>query len=86
MALMEMVDSRWFQRGARLDQAALRDVTVCRLKSDLKDKGFHQREVKAIPFDITAMLFKKRFLSSPYAFGTTLRNYLDSHRGARSSG
>jgi hypothetical protein len=36
--------------------------------------------------DITAMLFKKRFLSSPYAFGTTLRNYLDSHRGATSSG
>lgn len=29
--------------------------------------------------DITAMLFKKRFLSSPYSFGMTLRSYLNTH-------
>lgn len=29
--------------------------------------------------DLVTMLLKKRFLSSPYAFGATLRNYLDSN-------
>jgi len=111
-ALMEMIDSRRFKRGALLDERALREVTVRRLKSDLPDKGFKQREVKTIPFtphtdeqemfalldriisqsaeangakpsgDITAMLFKKRFLSSPWSFGMTLDAYLS----ARSSG
>lgn len=31
--------------------------------------------------DIVTMLLKKRFLSSPYAFGTTLANYIASHAG-----
>ncbi|MBN9619556.1 MAG: DISARM system SNF2-like helicase DrmD, partial [Actinobacteria bacterium] len=31
--------------------------------------------------DIVTMLLKKRFLSSPYAFGTTLSNYLSSMAG-----
>ncbi|WP_344652255.1 DISARM system SNF2-like helicase DrmD [Cryptosporangium japonicum] len=107
-ALMEMIDSRRFSRGALLDERALRDVTVRRLKSDLPDLGFRQRTLSVLPVtpsaeeqemfalldeiltrsaqangtrvtgDITAMLFKKRFLSSPLAFGRTLRNYLDA--------
>lgn len=105
-ALLEMIDSRRFSRGALLDERALRDVTVRRLKSDLPEKGFRPRELRVIPFtphadeqemfalldriltdsakangtgasgDITAMLFKKRFLSSPWAFGMTLSSYL----------
>ncbi|MEV6931444.1 DISARM system SNF2-like helicase DrmD [Dactylosporangium sp. NPDC051485] len=107
-ALLEMIDSRRFSRGALLDERALRDVTVRRLKSDLPEKGFKPRELRVIPFtpdtdeqemfalldriltksaelnktgasgDITAMLFKKRFLSSPWAFGMTLSSYLDA--------
>lgn len=105
-ALLEMIDSRRFSRGALLDERALREVTVRRLKSDLPEKGFQPRELRIIPFtphgdeqesfalldriltesakangtgesgDITAMLFKKRFLSSPWAFGMTLQSYL----------
>jgi superfamily II DNA or RNA helicase len=112
-ALLEMIDSRRFSRGALLDERALRDVTVRRLKSDLPEKDFKQRELTAIPFtpsadeqemfalldriltdsakangtgasgDITAMLFKKRFLSSPWAFGMTLASYLDAHAAGR---
>lgn len=105
-ALMEMIDSRRFSRGALLDERALREVTVRRLKSDLPEKGFKARQIKPVLFepsedeqamfsllegiltrsakangrgasgDITAMLFKKRFLSSPWAFATTLESYL----------
>lgn len=105
-ALLEMIDSRRFSRGALLDAAALRDVTVRRLKADLPEKGFKSRELRVIPFtpdadeqemfalldriltdsakangtgasgDITTMLFKKRFLSSPWSFGMTLSGYL----------
>ena len=101
-ALMEMIDPRRFSRGALLDAKALKDVTVRRLKTDLADKGFKKRTVKALRFtpstdeqdmfsllndiviksaklngtkpsgDIVTMLLKKRFLSSPYAFGQTL--------------
>ncbi len=108
-ALLEMIDSRRFSRGALLDERALREVTIRRLKSDLPEKGFRPRELRVIPFtpdtdeqdmfalldrilresarangtgasgDITAMLFKKRFLSSPWAFGMTLSAYLNSH-------
>ena len=42
-ALMEMIDPRRFSRGAILDSNALKDVTVRRLKSDLKGKGFKDR-------------------------------------------
>ena len=38
------------QRGAILDERALREVAVRRLKTDLKDKGFKPRELKTIPF------------------------------------
>lgn len=110
-ALLEMIDSRRFSRGALLDERALREVTVRRLKSDLPEKGFKPRELRVIPFtpdgdeqdmfallngiltksaelnktgesgDITAMLFKKRFLSSPWAFGMTLSSYLEARSG-----
>jgi superfamily II DNA or RNA helicase len=49
-ALMEMIDPRRFSRGAILDPKALKEVTVRRLKSDLKGKGFKDRQVKALPF------------------------------------
>jgi superfamily II DNA or RNA helicase len=110
-ALMEMIDPRRFSRGALLDAAALRDVTVRRLKRDLPGKGFKTRRVRAETFepakdeqemfalldeivtrsaklngtkptgDIVTMLLKKRFLSSPYAFGQTLSHYLSSRSG-----
>jgi superfamily II DNA or RNA helicase len=110
-ALMEMVDPRRFARGANLDSAALKDVTVRRLKADLAGKGFKKRKVSKIDFepsgdeqrmfslldgivarsaklngtkpsgDIVTMLLKKRFLSSPFAFGMTLSNYLSSKAG-----
>ena len=110
-ALMEMIDPRRFSRGAILDSNALKEVTVRRLKRDLKNKGFKDRHVKALPFtpdeteqemfslldeivtrsakqngtkpggDIVAMLLKKRFLSSPFAFGMTLSHYLSSRVG-----
>lgn len=110
-ALMEMIDPRRFSRGALLDSAALKDVTVRRLKSDLKGKRFKDREVKILDFspsdteqemfslldeivtrsakqngtkpggDIVTMLLKKRFLSSPFAFGMTISHYLDTRTG-----
>ncbi|MFC7532494.1 DISARM system SNF2-like helicase DrmD [Actinoplanes sp. GCM10030250] len=113
-ALLEMVDPRRFQRGARLDPKALDEVTVRRLKSDLPEMGFPPRTVETIGFtpsddeqarfaeldavlrarkgprggggggggDITAMLLKKRFMSSPWAFGTTLTAYLQNWDGS----
>jgi hypothetical protein len=110
-ALMEMIDPRRFSRGALLDSNALKDVTVRRLKRDLKDRGFKDRQVKIVEFtpedseqgmfslldkivtrsakkngtkpggDIVTMLLKKRFLSSPFAFGMTISHYLDSRAG-----
>jgi ERCC4-related helicase len=110
-ALLEMIDSRRFSRGALLDSNALKDVTVRRLKRDLPSKGFKKRVVSALPFtphddeqamfkmldeivtksaklngtkpggDIVTMLLKKRFLSSPFAFGQTLSRYVTSRAG-----
>jgi hypothetical protein len=110
-ALMEMIDPRRFSRGALLDAAALKDVTVRRLKRDLKGKGFKDRQVKTLDFtpedseqemfslldgivtrsakqngtkpggDIVTMLLKKRFLSSPFAFGMTISHYRDTRAG-----
>jgi superfamily II DNA or RNA helicase len=110
-ALLEMIDSRRFSRGALLDAGALKDITVRRLKRDLAGKGFKNRVVQALPFtpradeqemfdllddivtrsaklngtkpggDIVTMLLKKRFLSSPFAFGQTLSHYLSSRGG-----
>jgi superfamily II DNA or RNA helicase len=104
-ALLEMIDGRRFSRGALLDTRALREVTVRRLKTDLRDKDFQPRVIKRLPFtpaddeqatfarldellatsarsngrrrsgDIVAMLLKKRFLSSPWAFAQTLSLY-----------
>lgn len=110
-ALMEMIDPRRFARGANLDSTALRDVTVRRLKSDLKDRGFKKRKVNTLDVapsvaeqqmfsllddivtksakqngtkpggDIVTMLLKKRFLSSPFAFGMTISHYVSSKAG-----
>ncbi|MEH0625046.1 DISARM system SNF2-like helicase DrmD [Streptomyces stelliscabiei] len=49
-ALLEMIDGRRFKRGALLDERALRDVTVRRLKTELKDKDFKVRQLKTIQF------------------------------------
>jgi len=50
-ALMEMIDGRRFKRGAILDERALRDIAVRRLKADLREvKDFQQRELKTLPF------------------------------------
>jgi superfamily II DNA or RNA helicase len=50
-ALMEMIDGRRFKRGANLDERALRDIAVRRLKTDLKDvKEFRTRELKTLTF------------------------------------
>ena len=50
-ALLEMIDGRRFQRGAILDENALRQIAVRRLKADLKgQKGFQPRELKSLPF------------------------------------
>lgn len=115
-ALMEMIDPRRFARGATLDPAALKDVTVRRLKTDLADRGFRRRTVTTLDVtpsqaeqrmfallddiltrsakqngvqrgnrgaggDIVTMLLKKRFLSSPFAFGMTLSHYVSSRAG-----
>lgn len=106
-----MIDGRRFTRGANLDERALRDVTVRRLKTDLPEKGFHRRVLKSITFTpsdeeqrqfavldrilaesarangkagaggIVAMLLKKRFLSSPWAFARTLELYEQTDGG-----
>jgi superfamily II DNA or RNA helicase len=111
-ALMEMIDGRRFKRGASLDERALRDIAVRRLKADLREvKGFEPRELKTLPFTpdpdevekfalldrilaesarrnrrdksggIVAMLLKKRFLSSPWSFALTLREYTQADAG-----
>ncbi len=104
-ALLEMIDNRRFSRGADLDEKALRDVTVRRLKAEIASKNFKTRSIQPIPFaptdeeqehfetlteilraskklngreqggDLVGMLLKKRFLSSPVAFGRTLAAY-----------
>jgi superfamily II DNA/RNA helicase len=49
-ALLEMIDGRRFSRGASLDERALRDVTVRRLKAELPEKEFQLRQLKQIPY------------------------------------
>jgi superfamily II DNA or RNA helicase len=49
-ALLEMIDGRRFKRGANLDERALRDIAVRRLKAELTDKDFKTRQLKALPF------------------------------------
>ena len=104
-ALLEMIDGRRFTRGAALDESALKEITVRRLKADIADKDFKTRRIVPLPFtpatseadtfadvagaladsakangrrstgDIVALLLKKRFLSSPWAFALTLSRY-----------
>ncbi|QKD80086.1 DISARM system SNF2-like helicase DrmD [Actinomyces marmotae] len=105
-ALLEMIDPRRFARGASIDATALDEVTVRRLKAQIKEMKFRNRQVKVLPYDaspdeeqayatldgllrdsgrsqgrrhldIAALLLKKRFLSSPWAFARTLEGYLD---------
>lgn len=49
-ALLEMIDGRRFSRGAMLDERALREVTVRRLKAELTEKGFQRRQINVIAF------------------------------------
>ncbi|MYU31134.1 MULTISPECIES: DISARM system SNF2-like helicase DrmD [Streptomyces] len=53
-ALLEMIDSRRFTRGASIDEKALEEVRVRRLKSELPDKGFKPRKLLTIPFTPSA--------------------------------
>ena len=105
-ALLEMIDPRRFARGARIDEDALKEVTVRRLKSQIADRDFQKRRIQPLLYetspdeeqayakldallrdsgreqgrrhlDIAALLLKKRFLSSPWAFAKTLEGYLD---------
>ncbi|WP_328519609.1 DISARM system SNF2-like helicase DrmD [Kribbella sp. NBC_00359] len=114
-ALLEMVDEHRFARGAEIDRVALGEVAVRRLKTDLGDSRFREREVKSLPYapsedeaetydrlvelinrrqresqaahgsaaDISALLLKKRFLSSPWAFAKTATAYLEARRDGR---
>jgi superfamily II DNA or RNA helicase len=51
-ALMEMIDGRRFKRGALLDEQALREIAVRRLKADLREqKAFRPRELEPIIFE-----------------------------------
>lgn len=50
-ALLEMIDGRRFTRGAKLDERALRDIAVRRLKAELTDKKFQTRQLKSLPFE-----------------------------------
>ena len=52
-ALLEMIDGRRFTRGASLDEKALREITVRRLKTELTDKNFQRRQLRAIGFTPT---------------------------------
>ncbi len=47
-ALREMIDGRRFSRGAMLDEKALREVTVRRLKAELTEKNFQPRRISVI--------------------------------------
>ena len=49
-ALLEMIDSRRFVRGADINKEALSEVTVRRLKSDLASQNFKKRVVKPLAF------------------------------------
>jgi superfamily II DNA or RNA helicase len=49
-ALLEMIDGRRFSRGADLNERALREIAVRRLKGELADKEFKPRRLLKIPF------------------------------------
>jgi len=50
-ALLEMIDPQRFARGADLDEKALQQVAVRRLKRDLPESNFQLREVRQLWFD-----------------------------------
>lgn len=52
-ALLEMIDNQRFARGVDLDETALRQVAVRRLKRDLPQKSFKLREVRVLNFEPT---------------------------------
>jgi superfamily II DNA/RNA helicase len=52
-ALLEMIDDRRFARGAYLDEQALDEVAVRRLKTQIKEKDFKARKLESIPFEPT---------------------------------
>lgn len=52
-ALLEMIDPQRFVRGAALDEKALEEVTVRRLKRDIEGR-FAPREVRALPYEPTS--------------------------------
>jgi len=52
-ALLEMIDPQRFARGADLDEEALRQVAVRRLKRDLPSGEFMLREVRSLIFEPT---------------------------------
>ncbi|MDX2375195.1 DISARM system SNF2-like helicase DrmD [Microbacterium sp. LRZ72] len=61
-ALLEMIDPQRFARGAGLDEKALQQVAVRRLKRDLPDEGFRLREVRPLwfdPFDDEAKAYER---------------------------
>ncbi len=49
-ALLEMIDGRRFSRGADLNERALREIAIRRLKGELADKEFKPRRLLKIPF------------------------------------
>lgn len=51
-ALLEMIDPQRFVRGTALDEKALEEVVVRRLKRDIEGR-FVQRKVKALPYEPT---------------------------------
>lgn len=53
-ALLEMIDPQRFARGADLDEKALREIAVRRLKRDIPEKGFKPRKVQALLFEPSA--------------------------------
>lgn len=111
-ALLEMIDSRRFARGAAIDQKALSEVAVRRLKTSIESLNFKERRIETIDFEpfadetrhyallndimartrrerdggkgalgVTALLLRKRLLSSPWAFARTLSRYLEAESG-----
>ncbi len=50
-ALLEMIDPQRFARGADLDEEALKQVAVRRLKRDLPEGDFMLREVRSLVFE-----------------------------------
>ena len=75
-ALLEMIDGRRFSRGAMLDERALREVTVRRLKAELTEKDFQWRQINVIAFtpsDAEQARSPCSTASSPRARGPTVR-------------